>query len=105
MARDYTTFTTPLPHPGEVLREDFLAEYGLTPGALAKRMGLKDRTRIERLIRTAQPITPDTALRLARVFGTSPDLWTNMQSAHDLSKAAIEGRDAYAGIVQLEGVG
>ena len=62
---DYSSFVTPLPHPGEHLREEFLPRYHLTAGALAKRMGLKDRTRIERIIREKQPITADTALRLA----------------------------------------
>ena len=50
-AHDYTAFAEPLAHPGEHLREDFLPDYGLTPGALARAMGLKDRTRIERLVR------------------------------------------------------
>ena len=90
---DYTAFETPLAHPGEHLREDFLPEYGLTAGALARAMGLKDRTRIERLIRERQPVTPDTALRLGRVFGTSPEFWMNLQIQHDLSVAAIAGRD------------
>jgi len=90
---DYTAFETPLAHPGEHLREDFLPEYGLTAGALARAMGLKDRTRIERLIRERQPVTPDTALRLGRVFGTSPEFWMNLQTQHDLSVAAIARRD------------
>jgi addiction module HigA family antidote len=90
---DYTAFETPLPHPGEHLREDYLPEYKLTPGALAKRMGLKDRTRIERLVREQQPVTPDTALRLGRVFGTTPEFWLNLQAQHDLSKAAIAHRE------------
>ena len=70
-AHDYTTFAEPLAHPGAHLREDFLPDYGLTPGALARAMGLKDRTRIERVVREQQPVTSDTALRLARVFGTT----------------------------------
>jgi len=64
-------------------------------------MGLKDRTRIERIIRETQPITPDTALRLGKVFGTSPDLWINMQTAHDLSVAAISARAELAAIQQI----
>ena len=91
-------FTRPLPHPGEHLREDFLPEYGLTPGALAKRMGLKDRTRIERIVRESQPVTADTALRLARVFGTTPEFWMNLQAQHDLSRTAIEEKDSLAAI-------
>jgi addiction module HigA family antidote len=89
---DYSRFASPAPHPGEHLREDFLAEYKLTPGALARAMGLKDRTRVERIVRERQPITADTALRLGKVFGTSPDLWLGLQMHHDLSKAAIAAR-------------
>lgn len=97
-ARDCSTFENPLPHPGEHLREDILPRYGLTAASLAKAMGLKDRARIERLIREAQPITSDTALRLAKVFGTSADLWMGLQAGHDLSKAALASREALAGI-------
>jgi addiction module HigA family antidote len=96
--RDYNSLTSPLPHPGEHLREDYLPQYGLTAGALAKAMGLKDRTRVERLIRERQPITADTALRLAKVFDTSADLWINLQTAHDLSKAALANRETLAKI-------
>jgi addiction module HigA family antidote len=100
--RDYGDFTEPLPHPGELLREDYLPAYGLTPGALARAMRLKDRTRIERLVREAQPVSADTALRLARVFGTSADYWIGLQTAHDLSKAAIENRESLAQIQPIE---
>jgi antitoxin HigA-1 len=89
----FDDFVEPLPHPGEHLREDYLPQYGLTPGALAKMMGLKDRTRIERIVREKQPITADTALRLARVFHTSAALWMGLQASHDLSKAAIAFRE------------
>jgi addiction module HigA family antidote len=98
---DYSSFASPLPHPGEHLREDFLPEYKLTAGSLAKAMGLKDRTRVERIIREKQPITADTALRLGRVFGTSADMWIGLQTAHDLSKAAIAARDELAAIRPL----
>ena len=102
--RDYDLFETPLPHPGEHLREDYLHDYGLTPGALAKAMGLKDRTRIERIVREQQPITPDTALRLAKVFGTSADFWIGLQTSHDLSVAAIRARNELASIRPLTSV-
>lgn len=85
-AYDYAEFAAALPHPGELLREDYLPQYGLTPGALARAMGLKDRTRIERLVREAQPVTADTALRLGRVFGTTAQYWINLQTAYDLSR-------------------
>ena len=100
-AHDYTTFAAPPAHPGEHLREDFLPDYGLTAGALARAMGLKDRTRIERLVREQQPVTSDTALRLARVFGTTAEFWMNLQTQHDLSKAAIAVRDELAKIEPL----
>jgi addiction module HigA family antidote len=95
-------FERPLPHPGEHLREDFLPEYGLTPGALAKAMGLKDRTRIERLVREQGPVTADTALRLAKVFNTTPDFWMNLQTSHDLSRTAIAEVEALAKIHALK---
>lgn len=99
---DYSDFVSPLPHPGELLREDYLPAYNLTAGKLARAMGLKDRTRIERLIRERQPITADTALRLARVFGATAQYWINLQTQHDLSKAAIASRDELAGIARLQ---
>ena len=100
-AYDYTDFTTPTPHPGEHLREDFLPGYKLTAGGLARAMGLRDRARIERIVREKQAITADTALRLARVFGTTPEFWINLQVAHDLSRAAINARDELAAITPL----
>ena len=55
-AYDFADFVSPTPHPGEHLREEFLPGYHLTAGALAKAMGLKDRTRVERLVREQQPV-------------------------------------------------
>lgn len=98
---DFYSFETPLPHPGEILREDYMGPMGLSAGALAKAMGLKDRTRIERLSRGTQNVTADTALRLGRVFNTSPQFWINLQSQHDLSLAAIKGRTELAGLKAL----
>ena len=98
---DFSEFQAPAPHPGEHLREDYLPEYCLTPGALARAMGLKDRTRIERLVREKQPVTADTALRLARVFGTTPQFWINLQTTHDLSVTAIAKRIDLAAIKPL----
>jgi len=73
-------------HPGEVLREEFLLPLGLSPGALAKVCGVP-RTRIERLSDEATGVTADTALRLSKAFGTSPELWLNLQTDYDIQTA------------------
>ena len=80
---------TPLPpvHPGEILREEYLGPLGMSAGALARRLRVP-RTRIERLASEQTAITPDTALRLAKAFGTTPEFWMNLQSAYDLKTAA-----------------
>lgn len=101
-AYDFSDLAAPFAHPGEHLREDYLPEYRLTPGALARAMGLKDRTRIERLVREQQPVTPDTALRLAKVFDTTPEFWMNLQVQHDLSVVALRNRADLAAIKPLE---
>ena len=77
----------PAVHPGEVLREEYLDPLKLSAGRLAKALGVP-RTRIERLANEQTAITPDTALRLARYFGTSPQFWLNLQANHDLADAA-----------------
>ena len=73
-------------HPGAVLREDFLRPMKLTPYAVARACGVP-RTRIERLARAETPVTADTALRLARYFGTTPQFWMGMQAQYDLERA------------------
>ena len=73
-------------HPGDVLREEFLLPMKLTPYALAQACGVP-RTRIERLAREETPVTADTALRLARYFGTTPEFWMGMQAQYDLERA------------------
>jgi antitoxin HigA-1 len=76
-------------HPGEVLREDFLRPMKLTSYAVAQACGVP-RTRIERLARGETPVTADTALRLARYFGTTPQFWMGMQAQYDLERAEDE---------------
>jgi antitoxin HigA-1 len=73
-------------HPGEVLREDFLVPMNLSPGAVARALGVP-RTRIERLARCETSVTADTALRLAKYFGTTAAFWMGMQAQHDLEHA------------------
>jgi len=70
-------------HPGEVLREDFLKPLGMSQNALAKALGVPP-IRISQIVRGKRAITPETALRLARYFGTSPEFWLGMQAAYDL---------------------
>lgn len=82
----------PAVHPGEYLREEYLIPMDLTPYGLAKKLGVP-RTRIERLCREQTAVTPDTALRLARYFGTSPDFWMNLQSLYDLTLAEQHAGD------------
>ena len=80
-------------HPGEVLREEFLLPLGLSPGALAKACSVP-RTRIERLSNEETGVTADTALRLSKAFGTSPELWLNLQTDYDIQIAKRQiGKD------------
>ena len=74
-------------HPGEVLREEFLLPVGLSTGRVARAVGVP-RTRIERLANEQVDLSPDTALRLARLFGTSAEFWMNIQSRFALETAA-----------------
>src|SRR5207253_11090468 len=81
-------------HPGEILREEFMKPLGLSANALALALRVP-ATRIGDILRTEKPraITADTAISLARYFGTSPEFWLNLQSAYDLSLAlAAHGR-------------
>ncbi|HVV94584.1 MAG TPA: HigA family addiction module antitoxin [Hyphomicrobiales bacterium] len=84
-------------HPGEILREEFLAPLALTPYALAAVLHVP-RTRIERLVREETPATPDTALRLARYFGTTAEFWLGIQARHDLETVAADLADELATI-------
>jgi len=73
-------------HPGEILREEFLVPLGMSAYALATHLRVP-RTRVERLVREETPVTPDTALRLARYLGTTPDFWIGLQAQFDLETA------------------
>ena len=69
--------------PGEILHEEFLEPAGLTQGKLAEFMGVP-RRRVNEIIRGKRTITPDTAIRLGRVFNVSPEYWLNLQIRADL---------------------
>jgi antitoxin HigA-1 len=76
-------------HPGEVLREEFLRPMKLSPYTVARALGVP-RTRIERLANEQTAVTADTALRLARYFGTSPTFWMGIQAQYDLERVQDE---------------
>jgi addiction module HigA family antidote len=90
-------------HPGEILREEYLVPLELSAGALAKKLNVP-RTRIERLVTEQTAVTPDTALRLAKFFGTSPEFWMNMQASYDLKVEAAAKKREIARIKTLEAV-
>ena len=73
-------------HPGEILREEFMLPRGLSQNALARALNVPPR-RINEIVLEKRGITADTALRLARFFGTSAELWTGLQADYDLRLA------------------
>lgn len=75
-------------HPGETLREDFLKPLSLTAHRLAMEL-MVPVTRINDIVRGKRAITADTALRLARYFGTTPQFWMNLQANYDLERAEV----------------
>ncbi|MGA2131119.1 MAG: HigA family addiction module antitoxin [Bryobacteraceae bacterium] len=78
-------------HPGETLREDFLKPLGLSVNRLATELFVP-ATRINDIVRARRSITADTALRLARYFGTTPQFWMNLQSNYDLEACRRRAR-------------
>ncbi len=74
-------------HPGEMLREDFLPDFGLTPAELARAIGVS-RQSVYELLGERRRVTPEMAIRLARLFGNSPEFWLNAQQAVDLWEAS-----------------
>ena len=72
--------------PGEMLKEEFLVEYGLSQSQLAMAVGISPN-RLTEIIRNRRRITADTALRLGLYFGNSPEFWLNLQSQYDLKMA------------------
>lgn len=74
-------------HPGEVLKTEFLDERGLTAGKVARAIHVP-RTRIERIVKRQMGVSADTAARLARLFGTTPEFWLNLQRGYDLGMVA-----------------
>ena len=79
------TFKREIPptHPGEMLREDFMPDYGLSAASLASALGISRQT-VHELLRERRSLTPVMALRLSRLFGNSPEFWLNAQHSRDL---------------------
>jgi len=73
----------PPTHPGAMLREDFIPDYGLTVTTLAEALGVSRQT-VNELLRERRALSPAMALRLSRLFGNSPEFWLNAQRAVDL---------------------
>ncbi len=79
-------------HPGEILREEFMRPLGLSSNALARAIGVTP-ARVNEIVRERRGISADTALRLARYFGSSVEVWMNLQRRYDVECA----RDALGG--------
>jgi antitoxin HigA-1 len=82
-------------HPGEVLNEEFLKPLAMSVNALAIALRVP-ATRIGAVVKGERAVTADTALRLARFYGTSPEFWMNLQAMHDLTKARMVSGEAIA---------
>lgn len=82
-------------HAGEILREEFLEPLGITQSHLAKALHTSFRA-INELVNEKRGITTEMALKLAKYFGTSPQLWLNLQNQYDLYKVGVKKRDELA---------
>lgn len=87
-------------HPGEVLLEDFLQPLGLSQYRLAKDIAVPPR-RVNEIVHGLRGISADTALRLARYFGTSAEMWMNLQSRYDLERQRDEAEERILGEVRV----
>ena len=82
-------------HPGDVLLQEFMRPLELSANALATELRVP-ATRISAIIKGRRGVTADTALRLSRYFGTTPEFWINLQAAYELSVARAETGDVIA---------
>ena len=87
--------------PGEMLREEFLLPYDLTQAQLAECIGVTTET-VNRLVNGKRNVSTDMALRLAAVFGTTPEFWIHLQAAHDLWHRRVALADELSRIERLE---
>jgi antitoxin HigA-1 len=79
------------PHPGETIKEDYLVPLGMSVNRLASALGI-GAARLNEIVRGKRGVTADTALRLARCFGTSAEFWLNLQSLYDLRMTERKAR-------------
>ena len=79
-------------HPGEILREDFMPDYDLSVSGLASALGVS-RQSMNELVRERRAVSSEMALRLAKLFGNSPEFWLNMQRSVDLWDAQVAIED------------
>jgi len=86
-------------HPGEVLREEFLVPFGLTQSELARSLHTSFRA-INELVNEKRGITTEMALKLAKFFGTTPQLWLNLQNQYDLYKVSRKKSAEIAAVTQ-----
>lgn len=96
-----TTDKIPPIHPGEVLIEDFIKGFEITQNKLAVTIGVPPR-RINEIVHGKRGITADTALRLGKYFGTSPEFWINLQSYYELDRAEDLAGEQIAAITPLK---
>ena len=88
-------------HPGEFLREDYMPELGLSVAELAKHLGVTRQT-VNDIVREKRGLSPDMCLRLARLFGTTPQFWLNMQSKVDIWNSMELHRDDIEAIEPID---
>ena len=87
-------------HPGEMLREEFMPDYNLTVARLAELLGVSRQT-VNELINEKRSLSVDLAMRLACLFGTTPQYWINMQNKLDIHNATQKHEDAYQTITPI----
>jgi addiction module HigA family antidote len=87
-------------HPGEMLREDFMPEFGLTVASLAQQLDVSRQT-VNELVHERRALSVDMSIRLSMLFDTTPVFWLNLQRKVDLWEAAHRERDEFAKIVPL----
>jgi addiction module HigA family antidote len=81
-------------HPGAILKEEFVEPLGLTQTGLAERLNTTFRT-VNEILNEKRSVSPDMAIRLARFFGTSEELWLNLQDQYDLYRAREKNKDVF----------